>query len=110
MTAKRRSGMALVVVLVVVALLSLAGYTFAELMFAEFQAADAHGRALQSRYLCESGVAKIDFLLKLDAETLRNRGGLYDNPADLQGIPVVDGAQPAERGRFTVVAPRYEAD
>ena len=42
-----RSGMALVVVLIVVAVLSLAGYTFAELMFSEFQAADAHGREPQ---------------------------------------------------------------
>lgn len=102
--------MALIIVLIVVAMLSLAGYTFAELMLSEHQAADAHGRQLQSRYLCESGVAKLNFLLTLDEETLRDRGGLYDNPADLQGIPVVDGVQPAERGRFTIVAPRYEAD
>jgi hypothetical protein len=101
--------MALVVVLVVVALLSLAGYTFAELMLAEHMAADAHGRALQSRYLAESGVAKIMHLLTLEPDVLRDRGGLFNNPADLQGIPVVDGATPGERGRFTVIAPLFEA-
>ncbi len=105
-----RRGMALVVVLVVVALLSLAGYTFAELMLAEHQAADAHGRALQARMFCESGVETALNLLALDATLLRERGGLYDNPAELRGVPIVDGAQAAERGRFSIVAPLYEPD
>jgi hypothetical protein len=97
-------------VLLVTALLSLAAYAFAELMLAEYRAADAHGRALQARTFCESGSEKALFLLGLDGETLRDRGGLYDNPADLQGIVVVDGAHPADRGRFTIVAPKYEPE
>jgi hypothetical protein len=79
-------------------------------MFAEYRAADAHGRSLQARVLCESGAEKALFLLGLDGETLRDRGGLYNNPADLQGIIVVDGANPADRGRFTLIAPLYESE
>jgi hypothetical protein len=110
MSQSRRSGVALVLVLLVTTLLSLAAYTFAELMFAEYRAADAHGRGLQARVFCESGAEKALFLLALDGETLRDRGGLYDNPADLQGIVVVDGVNPADRGRFTVIAPKYEPE
>jgi hypothetical protein len=105
-----RRGIALPVVLVVVSLLALAGYTFSELMLAEYHAADAHGRALQTRYLCDSGIAKTLRLLKLDPEMLRERGGLYDNPAEFQAIVVVDDAQPERRGTFSIVAPKWEPD
>lgn len=101
------SGTALVVVLVVVSLLSFAAYSFHDLMFAEYQAADASGRAVQARLACESGAEKVQSLVKLDAFMLRERGGLYDNPAELQAIAVVDGAQAADRVRFSIVAPAY---
>lgn len=104
---RRQQGTALVLVLVVVTLLSLAAYSFADLMFAEYQAADASGRLAQSRLLCESGAEKLQSLLKLDTLALRERGGLYDNPAELQGIAVVDGANASDRARFSIVAPAY---
>ncbi|MBL9094652.1 MAG: general secretion pathway protein GspK [Planctomycetaceae bacterium] len=105
-----RPGVALVVVLVVVALLSYAAYAYTEMMYAEQLAADAHGQALQARVVCDSAVEKLMLLLSLDSLSLRDRGGVYDNPAELQGIPVVDGAVAAERARFTVIAPLYEPD
>lgn len=102
--------MALVVVLVVVTLLSYAAYTFADLMFAEYRAADSAGRAVQSRLFCESGAEKLQSLLKLDSLTLQERGGLYDNPAELQGITVVDDTQPMDRGRFSIFASTSSPD
>lgn len=100
----RSRGTALVVVLVVVTLLSYAAYSFSDLMFAEYRAADSAGRAVQARLFCESGAEKLQSLLKLDATALRERGGLYDNPAELQGIPVVDDTQPMDRGRFSILS------
>jgi hypothetical protein len=47
-----RPGTVLIVVLVVIVMLSLAGYTFTELMYAEHAAAVAHGRSLQARSNC----------------------------------------------------------
>lgn len=105
-----RHGMALPIVLVVVTLLALSGYAFAELMFVEHHAADSAGRVLQVRYLCDSGVAKTLRLLKLDPTMLQERGGLYDNPAEFQSIVVIDDALPERRGRFSIVAPHYEPD
>lgn len=97
-------GTALVVVLVVVTLLSYAAYSFSDLMFAEYRAADSAGRAVQARLFCESGAEKLQSLLNLDSLALRERGGLYDNPAELQGITVVDDTQPMDRGRFSILA------
>lgn len=105
-----RRALALVIVLVVVTLLSLASYTFTDMMLAEYQAADAHGQALQARTACDSAVEKLLVLLQLEQEALRDRGGLYNNPAELQGIPVVDGATAGERVKFTMLAPLYEPD
>lgn len=101
---RRDRGTALIVVLVVVTLLSYAAYSFAELMFAEYSAADAAGRAVQSRLICESGAEKLQSLLKLDTMALSERGGLYDNPAELQGISVIDGSHATERGRFSILS------
>lgn len=105
---KARRGMALPIVLVVVVMLSLAGYAFAELMFSEHHAADAAGRNLQVRYLCDSGIAKIMRLLRLDHLTLQERGGLYNNPAEFQAVVVVNDMQPERLGRYSVVAPQWE--
>lgn len=102
--------MALVVVLVVVAILSLAGYTFAELMLSEYQAADAHGRSLQARMLCESGAETALAILSLDETMLVERGGTYENPAEFHAIPVIDGVNAADRGRFSIIAPKYEPE
>ncbi|MCE9605976.1 MAG: general secretion pathway protein GspK [Planctomycetia bacterium] len=106
---KTRRGMAIIVVLVVVTLLSFAAYTFADLMFAEYQAADAFGRSVQARLLCESGAEKLHSLLKLDTAMLREKGGLYDNPAELRAITIIDDAHPADRARFSILASTHTA-
>ncbi|MEX2559657.1 MAG: type II secretion system protein GspK [Pirellulales bacterium] len=100
-----RHGVVLVVVLVAVALLSLAAAIFAQLMFAEREAVFVHGRGVQSRSLVDSGVSWIDQQVILDPETLRQAGGLYNNPALFQGVIVLDDTVPRDRGRFTVLTP-----
>jgi len=51
-----REGMVLVLVLIVVAMLSLAGFTFTELMFTERKAARLHGREMQAEAAMQSGI------------------------------------------------------
>jgi Tfp pilus assembly protein PilX len=98
---RRRRGMVLVVVLVAIALLSLAGYTFAQLMFAEREAATAHSRAVQARASVDSGAVWIEHQLAqsgpgsqaggaMQSATVGPVGGLYDNPALFRGMLVSD--------------------
>ncbi|MEZ6146776.1 MAG: hypothetical protein R3B91_15435 [Planctomycetaceae bacterium] len=51
-----RGGTALVVVLVVIVLLSLAAYTFTELMLAETEATERYGRGALTQAFADSGV------------------------------------------------------
>ncbi|MCL6504409.1 MAG: general secretion pathway protein GspK [Pirellulales bacterium] len=106
----RRRAMALVLVLVVVSMLSLAGYTFAGLMLAEREAALIHGRGAQARALADSGCELVRAMLALPEETVREAGGLYDNPNQFQGVLVVEGETPRDRGRFAVLAPALRDD
>lgn len=101
----RRRAMALILVLVVVVMLSLAGYTFTDLMLAEREAAMIHGRGAQARALADSGCELVRAMLAQPEETVREAGGLYDNPNQFQGVLVVDGELARDRGRFAVLAP-----
>ncbi len=91
-----RRGIILVVVLVVVALLSLAAYTFAGLMVTHYGAAKLSGRQLQSRALVESGIEAVRLYLMQDDAARDDAGGHFNNPGYFQGIPVLthdDSAQ-----------------
>lgn len=96
--------MVLVLVLVAIALLSLAGFTFAELMFAEREGAWVQGRRMQSRALANSGIELAKMYATLDELSLTELGGVYDNPDRLRGVLVCDDATARDRGRFTLLA------
>jgi hypothetical protein len=100
--------MVLVLVLVVIALLSLAGYTFSEMMLAEHEATVLNGRAVQAHALADSGLDMTRLLLAQTPDMREQAGGVYDNPAQFQGILVVDDEMPQGRGRFTIVSSRIE--
>jgi DNA uptake protein ComE-like DNA-binding protein len=104
----RRDGMVLVLVLVVIALLSLAGYTFCEMMLTEHEATLLNGRAVQAQALADSGVEMTRMFLAQPIDLRQQAGGLYDNPDQFQGLLVVDDETPQGRGRFTIVASRIE--
>ena len=81
--------MIIVIVLVVVALLSLAAYTFAELMVTHYGAATVSGRHLQARAMAESGAEAVRYYLIQNEATRQDAGGHFDNPSYFQGIPVL---------------------
>jgi DNA uptake protein ComE-like DNA-binding protein len=95
------------VVLVVIVLLSLAAYTFSEVMISEYHAVDMYGRDVQSRLLADSGVEMAAALLGNREES--TPALVYHNPAAFSAMLVVDSADERSRGRFSIVAP-LEAD
>lgn len=101
----RRQGVILVIVLIVVGALSLACYSFARLMLAHNEITDISGRRVQAEQLAASGVDWVRAFLQMDTLGQISLGGLYDNPAQFQGLLVLQGLQPDEIGRFTVLAP-----
>ncbi len=102
----RRRGMVLILVLVVIALLSLASFTFSRLMLSERRASHLSARQAQARALADSGMERARVFLALDEESQNEFGGWYDNPTEFQGVAVVSDEQRGDTGRFTVVAPR----
>jgi DNA uptake protein ComE-like DNA-binding protein len=108
-TGQRRSaGFALILVLIVVAMLALSGYTFCSLMVTEDESAILYGQQLQARMLVESGAAHVRYLLELDPASRQGLGGLYENPQLFQAQLVIDHVQPRGRARFGVIAPRLD--
>src|SRR5690606_29641431 len=104
-----RRAAVLLVVLVVSSVLSLAAYTYSQLMIAEYEAAELYGRRVQSRALAESGVAMLVEFLRETYDIQLQYGGHYDNPR-FQGQLVYDGGVPADRGRFTIIAARIDEE
>lgn len=100
-----RRAMVLLVVLVTVAILSLAGLSFSELMLAEREGVEMACRMDRARALADSGLEASRFLVSLDELTLEEYGGWYDNPAWFAGVPVVESESAVDRGCFSVVAP-----
>jgi type II secretory pathway component PulK len=105
---RSRSGVVLIVVLVAIVMLSLAGYTFSQLMFAEREAAFAHGQGMQAQALAHSGVAWVEQQLVQSPATLAQQGGWYDNPGLFRGVAVTNGDLDPALGRFTVISTRQQ--
>jgi Type II secretion system (T2SS), protein K len=103
-----RRAMVLVIVLVVIAVLTLASYTFSELMLTEHQATRVVARQAQARALAESGAEMVRIFVQQTSDAISQAGGTYDNATQFQGVVVYDDGTSKGRGRFSVVAPRIE--
>jgi type II secretory pathway component PulK len=103
---RRRKAIVLVAVLVVITILSLAAYQFAELMTAEEKAADTFKRAAQARASADSGVHYAAALLaNPDAFTNTLSSNPFNNPGAFQGTVVLPNDQPRLQGRVSIVSP-----
>lgn len=94
--------MVLVVVLVVVAIMSLAAYTFSETMVIEARGVASFGRDVQARALADSAVELAASLIS-DTST-RNPETLNNNPGVFQNILLRPGAGPRGQGRYSILA------
>ncbi|MBD3673982.1 MAG: general secretion pathway protein GspK [Planctomycetaceae bacterium] len=98
-----RRGSALLAVLVIVAMLSLAAYTYSEVMLAEYEASIRTGLLTESRTLADSGV---DWTLSLVAlKASEEPPDLFNNPDQFHQIVVQEGTEGRPVGYFSVVAP-----
>lgn len=103
----QRRGVLLMVVLVVVALMSIANLSYYDWTFAERKAADSAARREQARAAVESGVEMLRVYLAQDDSTIDQDGGLYTNPARFRAVLFVDDPAAELRVRGAAVAPDW---
>ena len=125
---QKRRGLALFLVVLVVALLTLAGYAFVALMSVELDTARQRGREIQVQYVTQSGISLIETVAAASPLQRGLVGGTYDNPKMFCAVSMTNAppqmqmqmspemlpsqllpqipSQPP--GRVTVIAPRFE--
>ena len=81
-------GVVLIVVLVLVVMLSLAGFGFLAAMSTEYEAARLNGSLLQARQTLASAESQLLWLADQPHQRRQILGGLYSNPVLFQGRPV----------------------
>lgn len=103
------SGMVLLVVVIIVALLSLAGYAFVALMNSELDATRQRGREMQMHYVTQSGVSLLESVATLSQFDRGWTGGTYDNPSLFCAAAMTDDWSAVQASaRFTVVSPKID--
>ncbi len=106
---RRRNGVVLVIVLVVIALLALSAYTFSDMMLAEHSAAQVYGDLMQSHEATASGVAMIQAFLRQDPATRNQLGGIYDNPTYFGQQPVSVDEDREFQTLFSVLSTSFDS-
>ncbi len=101
---QRRGGL-LLVVLIIVAMLTIANMSYFDWTFTEFRATQTSSRGVQARLASESGIDFIKVYTDQSQNTLRADGGLYTNSNRFKGVLLADSDAAALRLRFSVVAP-----
>jgi type II secretory pathway component PulK len=110
----KRSGMILVVVLIVVFMLSLSGLSFVVLMSIENKAVHLRGKELQAQCLLGSGEAAVMAYIQQsrDGTTPGNSAtaatGIKSNQELFCGVMVTGDERTGRGGRFSVLSPRIE--
>lgn len=106
-----RRGLVLLLVLVVIVILALSAYTFSDMMLTHYEAVEHNGRQVQARALVDSGLETVRMFLLQDKTTRAEAGGVYDNPAFFQALPVAyDDVSPEHTGSVTILAPTLDDD
>jgi type II secretory pathway component PulK len=109
--ADSRKGFALLAVLVVVVLLTLAAYEFSELMLEEYRACDSYARLAQAKAAADSGVNYAAMVVgNSTAFTTVLNSQPFNNQSAFQGISVGSSSQSRLQGRFTILTPLDPTD
>jgi type II secretory pathway component PulK len=104
----KHSGLVLILVLVIIAMLSISSLLVADRMLAERKLGQNIGRRAQARASAESGVETAKQFLEFQSSERDDRGGLYNNPQRMRDVLVIDDEAPRNRGRFTLFAPLHQ--
>jgi len=97
-----RRGVALILVLILIVMISLGAYTFTDMMIAEERATVMSGRQMQAQSAVASGVEYLKDYLTYAPEDQIAIGGHWDNPNYFRDVPV-SGADPTGL-RFAIVS------
>src|SRR5579862_1477999 len=105
-----RRGLVLVAVLIVVVLLSLAAYNYADVMTAEYKRSDYAVRYAQAKASAEAGIHYVALIManELSGSAELLGGNPYDNSQYFQGILVAANDSARNNGRFSIYAMHYE--
>ncbi|GAB5514157.1 type II secretion system minor pseudopilin [Rhodopirellula baltica] len=101
----RRQGFFLVLVLIVIAVATMAVYSFTDLMIAADETAYLTGDLVQARSTVDSGIEAVRLILAQPASMREDAGGVFNNPNMFQGVPITDGSLGNPTSNFTVLAP-----
>lgn len=95
-------------VLIVVAVATMAVYSFTELMVAYDDSAYLAGDIVQARVNVESGAEVLRVLLSQPPASRIDFGGTYNNPQMFQAITVSTGVDGATPSNFSIIAPALD--
>lgn len=109
----RSSGMVLIIVLVVVFMLSFAGFSFVNALFTENKAAHLRQEEIQVSLTLDSAVEAIKTLVQYPPDRQKDFGGLENNPELFRGrtlleVKTSEDSPKINTGKFTVISPRIE--
>lgn len=102
---QRRSGFFLVLVLIVIAVATMAVYSFTELMVAYDDAAYLSADLVQSRVNVESAAEAVRLILAQPREVREDQGGVFNNPQLFQAVNVSMGIDVESPSNYSVIAP-----
>ena len=106
---RRRSGVVLLGVLIVIVILSLMAYQFSDRMATEYAAAYNAHRNTQVRAFAASGIHYCAAMLANPSNAEMISSGVYDNEL-FRDIALADSENLGAAGRFTIVAPADPTD
>ena len=104
----RRRGFILLLVLVVVAIATLAALTFSRSMLITHEASRISTGQLQTRMCAESGAQAVRLLLAYPRSERLAMGGTWDYAAMFQAVNVIPNSDPARRAHYTIISPSLD--
>lgn len=107
---RRKPAFLLLLVMLVIAIASLATLNFSRAMLLSNEATKIAGGRLQSRMCAESGIQAIRLFLAYPQAQRVELGGNWSNPAFFQARNVMRSATPQLRGNYSVISPSLDQD
>lgn len=101
-----RRAFVLVLVMTVIVMISLAGFSFVATMRAEHKAVYLRGTEMQLENAIASGLERVKIVLELPRSDRFTAGGFYDNPQLFRAVLVRENKSSFERCRFTLGSPK----
>lgn len=104
----RRSGMFLILVLIVIVIATMAVYSFTDLMLAYDESVQITASGTQCDLAVDSAIEMSRLLLAQPRMTREEMGGVLNNAQYFRGINVAPGTLAVDRVNFAIVAPNMD--